>query len=181
MTIPKTDKNYIDSLFRFILSTLGYDIPPGRGQDKICIAELVLATLYLVISLITFRTVGPSVFFLGLIWGFQVSLGLLRARVEEQKKSIQFIRQYKLDDTIEVTPPADRRLLLIAIPFVCLLILLVWYYFMTFSSAASIAAVTVWDGICSIIYICAYIEQVIGILINFYGAEMHFPVILVKG
>lgn len=180
LIIPKTEKNCIDSLFRNFLNTLGYDIPQGECQDKICIAELVLATLYLVISLITFRMVEPSVFFLGLIWGFQVSLGLLRVRVEEQKKSIQLIHKYKLDDTIEVKPPADRRLLLIAVLFLGLFLLLGWHYLMTFLSAESVASTTIWDWICSIIYICAYVEQAIEILINLYGAEMHFSIVFIR-
>ncbi len=180
MIIPKADKNCFDSLFRTILRTLGYKIPPRADQDKLCIAELVLATLYFVISLATFRQVGPSVFFLGLIWGGQVSLSLYRTRREEQEKSIQFIHHYKLDDTIKVKPPSDRRLLLIAVLFFGLLILLVWNYLMIPFSAESTVPMTVWDWMCSIIYICAYAEQMIEILINFYGAEMNFPVVFVN-
>lgn len=107
-------------------------------------------------------------------------MSLYRTRREEQEKSIQFIHHYKLDDTIKVKPPSDRRLLLIAVLFFGLLILLVWNYLMIPFSAESTVPMTVWDWMCSIIYICAYAEQMIEILINFYGAEMNFPVVFVN-
>lgn len=178
MVIPKTGKNRLDSLAGFILGTLGYEIPPGGRRDKICIAELVLATLYLLISLVTFRAVGFSVFCLGVIWGLQVSLSLFRTRKEEQERSMQFIRKNRLDDTVEIRPPADRRILMIATLFFGLVILLVWNYLMTLLSAETAVSATVWDWTCSIIYICAYTEQMIEILIALYGAQMYFPVVL---
>lgn len=179
MPIPESGTNCLDALFRAILRTLGYKISPNPCQDKLCILELMLATLYFIISLATFRAVGPPVVFLGLIWGIQVFLSLFRSRREEQDKSTQLIRRYRLDDTTQVNPPSDRRLLLIEVLFVGLLILFAWYHYMVPPGVASTTSVTVWDWLCSIIYICAYVDQMIGILINFYGAEMDFPVILV--
>lgn len=178
MVIPKTGRNCVDSVFRTILCTLGYQIPPGANQDKVRIAESVLATLYLMISLATFRQVGLSVLFLGLIWGGQISLSLYRARREEQEKSTQFIRCHQLDDTAEVSPPSNRRILLLAVLFAGLLVLLVWNVLMNLSSAEFKPSVTVWDGVCTMIYICAYAEQMVEILIHFYGAEMNLPVII---